>query len=271
MILEVVMDDRYIGVFDSGLGGITVLNELIRELPNERFIFLADTLRSPYGDKSRDELYEIVYSDIDYLISRGVKAIVFACNTASSLDLNLIRSKYSLPIITVLEATLEDIEKDDDKILVCATQATINSQKHKKLINTKFPDLDVVGIACPKIVPSIEFEDLTKEEAQDVVDGYLDNYSDKAYKALVLGCTHYPIWQEHFTRALEGVRIVNPAHTTAILTRKALEKHNILSSCKNVDTRDNVYLVTSDKELFKRKLKKIFDISPKIIEKIHII
>lgn len=264
------MDDRYIGVFDSGLGGMTVLQELTKLMPNERFIFLADTKRSPYGEKSEEDLYKIVFSNIEYLISRGVKAVVFACNTASSLDLDLIRKKYDLPIITVLEATLEDIGPNDDKILVAATEATIRSKKHKTLIEKNFPHARVQGIACKDIVSAMEFEDPSFEDTLNIVGGYLEEYRDQGFNTLVLGCTHYPIWEEQFSLLMPEARIVNPAHATAILTKKALSDHDIL--CKESDrpTREDLYLITSDKDVFIDKIKKIFGISLKNVEKVSI-
>lgn len=265
------MDDRYIGVFDSGLGGITVLQELIKILPNEKFVFLADTKRSPYGEKTREELYKIVFSNIETLLNYEVKAIVFACNTASSLDMDLIRTKYKIPIITVLEATLEDIKAEDKKVLVAATQATISSEKHKKLINSVYPGIEVLGKACPDIVPSIEFADLSDVEAQNIVGSYLETYTDFDLDALVLGCTHYPIWEGNFVKALPGVKVINPAHKTAKLTEEMLEKHNMLSLKDYSTTRDDLFLVTSDIEIFKYKIKKIFDLNPKNIKKIQII
>lgn len=270
-LFEGRMDDRYIGVFDSGLGGITVLQELIKILPNEKFVFLADTKRSPYGEKTREELYKIVFSNIETLLNYEVKAIVFACNTASSLDMDLIRTKYKIPIITVLEATLEDIKAEDKKVLVAATQATISSEKHKKLINSVYPGIEVLGKACPDIVPSIEFADLSDDEAQNIVGSYLETYTDFDLDALVLGCTHYPIWEGNFVKALPGVKVINPAHKTAKLTEEMLEKHNMLSLKDYSTTRDDLFLVTSDIEIFKYKIKKIFDLNPKNIKKIQII
>ncbi|MDO5027569.1 MAG: glutamate racemase [Tissierellia bacterium] len=264
------MDDRYIGVFDSGLGGITVLRELKKLMPHEKFIFLADTLRSPYGEKSEEDLYKIVFSNIDYLISRGVKAVVFACNTASSLDLDLIRSSYQIPLITVLEATLEEITDKDKKILVAATEATVKSGKHKKLIEERFKESQVLGVACKDIVSAIEFANPSFEDTLNIVEGYLGAYADQAYDSLILGCTHYPIWTDQFSLVLPGLRIINPAHATALLTKKTLEDHNILGRQEKEPTREDLYLITSDKDVFIDKLKKIFGISPKNVEKVRL-
>lgn len=265
------MDDRYIGVFDSGLGGITVLNELKKYLPHERFVFLADTKRSPYGEKTIEELYKIVFTNIETLISYDVKMIVFACNTASSLDLDYIRSKTDVPIVTVLEATLEEVSSEDKNILVAATEATIKSEKHKKLIQARYPSINVEGVACKNIVPYIEFEDLNEEEAQNVVGAYIKPYASKYYDSLVLGCTHYPIWTQHFANLLPQTRIINPAEKTAKICKNLLEKHNMLQLSSKADTSDDFYLVTSDEEIFRKKIKKIFGLMPKNVQKIHII
>lgn len=259
------MDDRYIGVFDSGLGGITVLNELKKRLPYERFIFLADTKNNPYGDKSLEELEVLVKDNIEFLIAKGVKAIVFACNTASILDIESLRKEYKLPIVTVLESTVSAIKKEDSKILVAATEAVSSSRKHEELINSKFSDKFVKAQACKDIVPSIEYENLSAPDIQNVVDKYMASYSDKGYDALILGCTHYPIWKDYFARSLPEARIIDPAYATALKTWEMLEKHNILRSAETDSTREDCYYVSGDKEIFTEKLEDLFGLKNKRI------
>lgn len=260
------MDDRYIGVFDSGLGGITVLKELKKSLPNEGFIFLADTKNSPYGDKSLDELELLVRANIEFLLDKKVKAIVFACNTASILDIDALRKEYKLPIVTVLESTVKAISQEDEKILVVATEAVAASKKHEALIKEKYPDKLVRAQACRDIVPSIEFKDLCPSDIQNIVDTYIEPYLDKGYDTLILGCTHYPIWKDYFSKALEGARIVDPSYMTATRTAETLDKYGLLAVSKPGLEKKDFYYVSSDKGVFQEKLERIFGIKGQIIK-----
>ena len=260
------MDDRYIGVFDSGLGGITVLTELKKILPKESFIFLADTKNSPYGNKSLEELELLVRKNIEFLLGKKVKAIVFACNTASILDIDTLRNEYEIPIVTVLESTVSAIGEGDKKILVAATEVVASSNKHEELINRKYPESIVRAQACRDIVPNIEFNDLESNDIQNIVDGYMSRYRGDHYDTLILGCTHYPIWKKYFSRAMQGVKIVDPSYITAIKTAETLEKCKLLADEYNCARKKVLYYVSGDKDIFLKKLDKIFGIRGETIK-----
>lgn len=262
------MDNRPIGVFDSGLGGLTVLGELIKQLPDESFIFIADTKNNPYGEKTSQELDKIVRKNFEKLIAVGVKAVVIACNTASTLDIDSYRKEYGLPIITVLEATIEEVDNRYSRILVAATNATIKSNKHKILINEHFPGVQVEGVPCKDIVPEIEAGNPGDAKAQHIVDGYLSAYRFASYDALILGCTHYPIWEDNFRRALPQCKIINPASKTAYLTLNYLKTHNMLREHGDRDTSQISILVSGDEKDFKKKIKNIFKINPQNVTKL---
>ncbi len=262
------MDDRYIGVFDSGLGGITVLKELKKILPKESFIFLADTKNSPYGDKSLEELELLVRKNIEFLLEKKVKVIVFACNTASILDIAELRKEYKVPIVTVLESTVAAINEEDKKILVAATEAVASSRKHEELIHEKYPEKLVRAQGCRDIVPSIEFKELIPLDIQNIVDGYMGPYVGKGYDTLILGCTHYPIWKDYFSKALSDARIIDPAYMTAVKTTETLDKYSLSADRDGCARKKDIYYVSSDKVIFSEKLEKIFGITGQIINKI---
>ena len=262
------MDDRYIGVFDSGLGGITVLKELKKILPRESFMFLADTKNSPYGDKSLEELELLVRKNIEFLLEKKVKAIVFACNTASILDIAELRREYKVPIVTVLESTVAAINEGDKKILVAATEAVASSRKHEELIHEKYPEKIVRAQGCRNIVPSIEFKELIPLGIQNIVDGYMAPYFGEGYDTLILGCTHYPIWENYFSKALPEARVINPAYMTAVKTAEMLDKYSLSANEKAYARKKDLYYVSGDKDIFSKKLEKIFEIKGQIINKI---
>ena len=262
------MDKRPIGIFDSGLGGATVLTELKKILPNESFIYLGDTKNSPYGAKTKEELIELVDHNISFLISKNVKVIVIACNTAASIGREFYEKNYDIPFISVLEAGVEEITEVDKNIIVAATQATINLGNYQKLINERFEDINIVGVACPDIVPAIEFNDLDKVDTQNIVDGYLQEYKGNGYDGVILGCTHYPILEVEFSNAIPEARLINPAHKTAENTRRFIEKHNMLRSSSNICTSQVDFYVSGDINTFKEKYKRIFGVNIQNIEKI---
>lgn len=174
-----------IGVFDSGVGGLTVLKELIKNRPNNHYIYVGDTLNNPYGNKSYEELLELSSKIIEYFIKEKVDKIIIACGTVSSNLGDYLKEKYNIPIIDIISPTIDYLNKSKyNKIIVLATQMTINSKIFSKsLINKK-----VLEIPCPKLVPTIE----NNNQVDNILDEYLKNIKDR-YDLLVLGCTHYPI------------------------------------------------------------------------------
>lgn len=262
------MDNRPIGVFDSGLGGVTVLQELKKILPNEDFIYLGDTKHSPYGEKTKDELKKLVNNNIKFLLEKDVKVIVIACNTAASIGSNYYDKNYDIPFISVLEAGVDEVKDTDENILVAATQATINLGRYQKLIKKNHKDINVVGVACPDIVPAIEFSDLSKIDTQNIVDRYILEHSDGGFDGVILGCTHYPIFEKEFSKAIPSARLINPARRTAQMTREFLEKHNMLRLESDEYTSREEFYVSGDINIFKEKIERIFEKKIQNIDKI---
>lgn len=175
-----------VGLFDSGVGGLTVLKTLIEKYPFNEYIYYGDTLNIPYGNKNNDELLKLSRNNINFLISKNVDIIIIACGTVSSNCLNELKKEYDIPILSIIEPTLEFLKKSDYKnIGVIATNATINSHIFSENVKK-----NVYEIATPKLVPLIENNELTN--INDILHEYLDRYRD-IIDVLVLGCTHYPI------------------------------------------------------------------------------
>ena len=190
-----------VGLFDSGVGGLTVLKKLIKKYPNNEYIYYGDTLNIPYGDKSREELLILSKQNIEFLLSKNVDMIIVACGTVSSNCLNELKKIYNIPIISIIEPTIEYLNNSTYKTIgVIATNATIYSHIFKNNI-----DALVYEIATPKLVPLIEENNL--EDIDSVLHEYLDEYLDKI-DVLVLGCTHYPIIRRQIEEILGDVDIL---------------------------------------------------------------
>lgn len=246
-----------IGIFDSGVGGLTVLKELLKILPNEKYIYVADLKNSPYGNKTGDQIKKYTKKIVDFLISKDVKLIVVACNTASSYGIDEIKNEINIPIISVLESAVEEIS-DEKKILLAATKATVDSKKYDEKIFSKNKDIVLSKVACIDIVDAIENKDLTQKEIQEMVDGYVKIYKNLV-DSLILGCTHYPIWEKFFKKSLgDDVKIINPAKKQSEIVKKVLKNHHKLSDKKD----NNIEFYCTDKsEEFSLKLDKILKIS----------
>lgn len=255
-------NDFPIGVFDSGVGGLTVLRELIRELPNEKYIYFADLKNSPYGNKTGEEIFEFSSKIIEFLVSKGVKLIAVACNTASSYKMDELRKKYKVPIITVLESGVEEIKSDSKGILLAATKATVESGKYDEKIKEINSKAQIYKVACIDIVDFIENRELNSDEIASVVDSYMKNFKEdieeKKIDTLILGCTHYPIWQEYFEESVgKNVDIINPAKKQAEIIRDYLTHNNMLNG--NPGLKEIEFFSTDKISSFNEKRDKILN------------
>ena len=221
-----------IGVFDSGVGGLTVAREIMRQLPNERIVYFGDTARVPYGSKSPETITRYSSQIVRVLQTQQVKAIVIACNSASACALETLEEETNLPIIdvvrpgarTALETTV------NGKIGVIATEATICSGIYKRYIEESGKSVSTISKACPLFVPLVE-EGLWEDPVTDEIAGrYLAELIDSGIDTLILGCTHYPLIRSTVGRIMgEKVCLVNPAYETARALKQLLEKKGLES------------------------------------------
>ena len=207
-----------VGVFDSGVGGLTVAREIIRNLPNERIVYFGDTARVPYGSKSKDTIIRFSRQIIRFLRTQNVKAIVIACNTASALALDEVEKELDIPILGVLKpgAKVAAQTTKNGKIGVIGTESTINSGMYKKFICEQNPDIRVYGKACPLFVPLVEEGWLRDPVTEEVARRYLSELLQEGVDSLILGCTHFPLLRSLIRKiAGDSVNLVNPAYETA--------------------------------------------------------
>lgn len=216
---------RAIGVFDSGIGGLTVLRELVEGMPAEDFIYLGDTARLPYGTKSSEVIIRYSRENTEFLLAKGIKLLVVACNTSSAIALHEISRATIVPVIGVIEpgARAAINASRSGKIGVIGTEATIASGAYTRALQQLRPGVEVYTRACPMLVPLVEEGWLDNDIAERTVTHYLEGLKASGIDTLLLGCTHYPLLRELFRRILgPGVRIVDSARATALAVRERL-------------------------------------------------
>lgn len=204
------MDNRPIGFFDSGLGGLTSVYELHKRLPEEKVIYYGDTARTPYGSKSPETIRRFATQIVDYLVSKDTKMIIIACNTVTSWALDSLREKHpEIPILGVIGPTVRRVVRDGcQNVGVIATKATINSDVYGRSLKDLNPDIEVHSLACPAIVPLIE-EGFTDSEIMELtVRHYMDSFvRETGIQDLILGCTHYPLISDHIKKHYPDVKL----------------------------------------------------------------
>jgi glutamate racemase len=222
---------KAIGIFDSGVGGLTVLKEVVRVLPQEDTIYLGDTARVPYGTKSPETVIRYSRQIARYLLSRDIKLLVVACNTASAVALAALQQEFSIPIVGVIEpgARAAASATVSGKVGVIGTEATVASSAYTKAIKRINPEIEVVTRACPLFVPLAEEGWVDNEVARLAARIYLGDLRDHGVDTLVLGCTHYPILKEVIAEVMgPGVTLVDSAEQTALTVARILSEQQLL-------------------------------------------
>lgn len=223
------VDNRPIGVFDSGIGGISVASLLARQMPGEDIIYLGDTARIPYGSKSNDELVLFARQILDYMKECGVKAVVAACNTSSSISLPVVEKEYDFPIIGVIKpgARAAANASPGGHIAVLATEATVRSSAYRREIESISPGARVEEIACPRLVPLVESGKTSGFEVESALREYLGLVSPEV-DTLVLGCTHYPYLTGEINALTGGIlHLVDPARETVRELQRTMSRLGI--------------------------------------------
>lgn len=214
-----------IGIFDSGVGGLTVYRALHNRLPNEHFVYLGDTARVPYGTKSLATVERYALENAVFLASRGIKMLVVACNTASALALPKIRETIGLDVVGVIGPGARKAAQIADRIGVIATEATVSSEAYEKAIKLAKESAEVIQTACPLFVPLAEEGWTLEPETISIAKRYLKQINDFQPEAVVLGCTHYPILREVIQQTVgENVKLIDSGEACADETAELLEK-----------------------------------------------
>jgi glutamate racemase len=226
-----IMKNGPIGIFDSGVGGLTVFKEIEKALPHEDLIYFGDTAHVPYGSKSKETVIKFSTNNILFLLQKKVKIVVVACNTASALALDHLKNIFSVPILGVIEAGANkalQVSKNN-KIGVIGTKATVKSQSYEKEIFKKDKSVKVYSESCPLFVPMVEDGMLSGKLVDSIVEMYLNNFKRKGIDTLVLGCTHYPLLKSRIAAYLKGVHIIDSAEEVAFYTKIVLMERGLLN------------------------------------------
>lgn len=231
-------DSRAIGVFDSGIGGLTVVNELFNRLPNESIVYFGDTARVPYGSKSPHVVQRFAAQDAHFLMQHDVKLIVVACHTASSLAMDSLTQTFDIPILGVVEPGIQGaLEHTHNKrVGLVGTKATVSSQRYNQRFELIAPEIQLYTQACPLFVPLVEEGWLDHPITYSVAETYLDPLKKENIDTLILGCTHYPLLKPLLHKIVgEDVKIIDSAEETAKSVQKALKENQCGSEISHVE------------------------------------
>lgn len=260
------MNNRPIGVFDSGLGGLTVVKELMSQLPYEDIVYFGDTARVPYGSKSKETIVRFTLDNILFLLNQQVKFIIIACNTSSSIALPKIKDYFGVPLMGVIEPGVKEALKltKNNRIGVIGTEATVKSKSYELKIKKAAPNSKVFVKACPLFVPLVENGHTGSKFTIDIIRFYLDSFSAKGGSALggkknqidtlILGCTHYPLLKESITSVLDkDIALIDSAKAVASHVKIALNDLGIMNNKKSASRQ--LFYVSDEPQGFRIKAK----------------
>lgn len=246
-------NNRPIGVFDSGIGGLTVLKEIMKKLPDENTIYLGDTARVPYGIRSTETVIKYSFENTKFLFSRDIKLLVIACNTASSVGLDIIKRSIPIPVIGVIEPGAKAAVRATRKrrVGVIGTDATITSSAYTEVIKALDEHIEVFGLPCPLFVPLVEEGWTDGNIANLIARRYLKKIKKKDIDTLVLGCTHYPLLKTVIRGVMgRGVRLIDSAVETSLEIKTTLENMTMVRRREGRPVRE--FYVTDSPERFLR-------------------
>jgi glutamate racemase len=238
-------DNKAIALFDSGVGGLTVVKEIFNQLPAEKIIYFGDTARFPYGPRPQKQVRRFVFEIMEFLQTQEIKALIIACNSATAAGLEYYRERTDLPLLGVIEpgirAALARTKKG--KIGVIGTQGTIESGAYGAIFQRLAPGLELYSQACPLFVLLVENDLAGTPEARQVAKVYLSPLKDAGIDTLILGCTHYPLMADVIQEVMgPGVALISSAEETARETREVMEKERILNSSGINDCRSRFFV-----------------------------
>lgn len=256
-----------IGIFDSGIGGLTVAKEVMKLLPNENIVYLGDTAHLPYGTKSEKTIIKLAISSILFLLEKEVKLIIIACNSTSAVALPRISGFFKLPVLGVVDSGVESaLRKNAKRIGIIGTPATIRSSVYQNLLRKSIPGVKITAKSCPLFVPLAEEKWLDNPITEEIARIYLKGFQNRV-DFLILGCTHYPLLKKVIAKVLPGIGLIDSAEAVANKAKKTLSEKDILN--KSGKGNLSVYL-TDYSPHFQGLIRMILrkDVAPKVIENV---
>jgi glutamate racemase len=244
-----------IGIFDSGVGGVTVIKELINVLPDENYLYFGDTARVPYGEKTEEELVSFSREILNWFKTKNVKMVLMACNTSSAVTLKVVQNEYDFPIIGLIEPTAEYISKINvKKVGLMATTATVNSKSYTN--SAEKYGIKIVDVACPGLVEIVESGKISTVEAKEKISPYLKKLLDENVEKIILGCTHYPFLENDMIElGCESSMFINPAECLVQKALEVLQERNL----KNHTGGSVKYFVSANPDNFVKNAQKLVE------------
>jgi glutamate racemase len=244
-----------IGIFDSGVGGLTFLNQLQRLLPKENKTYFGDTARVPYGNRSPEEIQKFMRQTMTWMESQGVKLVVAACNTSCALALEVVRTEFQTPIVGLILPGAKAAVQRGRRIGVIATQATVRSRAYTSAMKELDPTVEVFEVACPEFVPLVESGQVNSRQAKKIAIQYLQPLLNEGIDTIVYGCTHYPHLEPLFKSFLSDyITLVDPAVETAFAVKRELQLLGLLSN--SMQPGKTTFYVSGDPAPFSRLAKR---------------
>jgi len=261
--------DKPIGIFDSGIGGLTVVKEVIKLLPYENIVYFGDTARVPYGIKSKETIIKFSLENTLFLLQKDVKMIVVACNTSSSLALPIIRKHFKIPILGVIMPGAKEAvyATKNGKIGVIGTRATINSRAYEEEIKKLEGGIKVYSQSCPMFVPIVEEGWMNDGIASKIAEKYLLPLKAEGIDTLILGCTHYPLLKRKIQKIVgSGVTLIDSAQQVAVEVKQVLSQEGLLNNSLHKPSRE--YFVSDEVAIFKNVAKMFLGSELKEVRKV---
>lgn len=262
-----------VGVFDSGVGGLTVAREIMRQLPHENLVYFGDTARVPYGSKSQNTIIRYSRQIIRFLKTKEVKAIVIACNTASALALDVVRRETDVPVMGVVVpgARAAVAATDSGKVGVIGTEATVQSHMYSQIIKEYNPDISVTGKSCPLFVPLVEEGFAKHKVTREIIDYYLAEMKESDIDTMILGCTHYPLLRSRIREYMgDKIHLVNPAYETAMDLKNLLREQNMSNEGNGAEHAAYEFYVSDAADKFKQFANSILPYDIETTQQINI-
>lgn len=257
------INSKPIGIFDSGFGGITILRELLKLMPNENYIYLGDNKNIPYGDKSKKEIIKLSSKMSDFLINKNCKILVIGCNTISASASEILKEKYNIPIIEVISNACAEVNKiSKNNISIMATDFTVKSKIYLKKIKENNKEIKITQIVCKKLCPMIENGWESFEDRFEILNNYIKKINPNS-DSLLLACTHYPLIIKDIKKVLKEnknenrnniKKIIEPSRPTALSVKKYLKENNLLNNNLKNKNRLTIYTTSNDKNKAKNLL-----------------
>lgn len=246
------MKNQPIGFLDSGVGGLSVVKEVMKRLPNEQIVFIGDTARNPYGNRTTDEVIQFSRELAAFLLSKEIKMLVVACNTATAAALEILKEELPIPVIGVIEpGSKSSVDHSKNNVIgVIGTVSTINSNEHRNKIKTLSPSAKVHTWSVPKFVEIVEKNDLASEHAKRIIQEELKELKKTAIDTLILGCTHYPLLENLIQDYLGNeITLIDPAILTTQLIEEYLRENNLLNE-QSEKSKKSIFYTTAEAERF---------------------